>query len=239
MWEDRYDYQGMPGGCGLPPVLRNLLLATLAVFIIQQPGGRPFVEMFGVYPPGITGGFRFWQFATYMFLHGDVFHIAINMFLLFMFGRELENLWGGKAFLKFYLFCGTGAGVITFLFSRGTEIATIGASGAIFGVLVAYAVIYPEREITLFLFFVLPLQLKAKHLVMILGGLEFLHVLAGTQDGIGHHAHLGGAVLGFLYLKVWRDITYHGPDARNLLRAWRYQIQQLGKSRSDRWEGWR
>lgn len=231
MWNDnRYGYGGMPMSGGLPPVLKNLLIANVAVFMLQIAGGAGFNRLFGLYSPEVIGKFHLWQFVTYMFLHGNVFHIGINMFLLFMFGRELEQLWGGKGFLRYYLFCGTGAGIVTYFFTMGTNILTIGASGAVFGILVAYAVIYPDRQITLFLFFVLPLQLKAKHLVMILGFLEFLHVLAGTEDGIGHYAHLGGAVLGFIYLKVWRDITYHGPDPGNLLRVWLGQIKSLGKN---------
>ena len=230
MWNDsRYGYRGMPAGGGLPPVLKNLLIANFAVFLLQIAGGPEFTRLFGLHSPSVIGRLHLWQFATYMFLHGNVFHIAINMFLLFMFGRELEEMWGGKNFLKFYLVCGTGAGIVTYFFTMGTNILTIGASGAVFGILVAYAVIFPEREITLFLFFVLPLQLKAKHLVMILGFLEFLHVLAGTEDGIGHYAHLGGAVIGFIYLKVWRDISYHGTDPGTLLRLWQGQLKDLAR----------
>ncbi len=232
MWDyNRSGYGGIPMSTGLPPVLKNLILANVAVFLLQIAGGYGFNRMFGLSSPEVFGSLRIWQFGTYMFLHGNVFHIAINMFLLFMFGRELEELWGGPAFLKFYMFCGIGAGLVTYLFTRGTNILTIGASGAVFGVLVAYAVIYPERQITLFLFFVLPLQLKAKHLVMILGFLEFLHVLAGTEDGIGHYAHLGGALLGYIYLKVWRDISRHGSDPGTLLGVWLGQLKALGRGR--------
>ena len=221
MWNEDNYYRGASFGSVMPRMVKNIILVNIAVFLLQIASGGMLRFHLGLVSTRVIGHLNIWQFATYMFLHGNVFHIAINMFLLFMFGRELENLWGGDAFLKYYLTCGIGAGVITYFFTRGHPgTVTIGASGAVFGILVAYAVIYPDRIITLLVFFVLPVSLKAKHLVLILGAFEFLHVLAGTQDGIGHYAHLGGAVIGYIYLKVWKDLSYHGPDVKNLMRVW-------------------
>ena len=138
--------------------------------------------------------------------------VNVAVFLLQVasgFGRELEGIWGEKGFLRYYLTCGIGAGIVTYFFTMGSPIITIGASGAIFGILVAYAVIYPDRPITLLLFFVLPITMKAKHLVMGLAALEFLHCASGTSDGIGHFAHLGGAVVGYIYLRMWRRRSFY------------------------------
>ncbi len=214
-------------GGGMTRTIKTLILINIGVYLLEMAagqaasGGHLLVEIFGLSShrhiqetEGVSHVFLIWQFFTYMFLHGGVWHLAFNMFILWMFGRQLEDLWGNKAFLRYYLTCGIGAGVATYFFTMGSDVVTIGASGAIFGVLVAYAVIYPEQLITLLLFFVLPITLKAKHLVMIIAGMEFLHCISGTVDGIGHFAHLGGAAVGYIYLKMWRNASHYDVGHR-------------------------
>ena len=228
-------------GGGMTRTIKTLILINIGVFLLEIAAGRAasgenlLVEIFGLcshkYIQGtkhVSHEFLIWQFFTYMFLHGGVWHLAFNMFILWMFGRQLEDLWGNKAFLRYYLTCGIGAGVATYFFTMGSDVVTIGASGAIFGILVAYAVIYPDQLITLLLFFVLPITLKAKHLVMIIAGMEFLHCISGTVDGIGHFAHLGGGVVGYIYLKMWRKASYYDVGHRETF------LLRLGKPFS-RW----
>jgi membrane associated rhomboid family serine protease len=148
------------------------------------------------------------QVFTYMFLHGNFFHILFNMFILWMFGTELELTWGTKRFFKYYFLTGLAGGIFTVAFQPNFAYPTIGASGAIYGILVAYAVMFPNRIILLF--FILPIKVKYAAIFFVL--MEFMASASATPDGIGHWAHLGGAVVGFIYLKAdWR--------IRNLLRV--------------------
>jgi len=183
----------------LPPGIRLLLYANGAVFFLQiMPSiGGALVEYFGLTPTMVAGG-AVWQLFTYMFLHGGFMHILFNMFILWMFGRELEQDWGTRPFLKYYLICGIGAGAVTQIALWGSPIPTIGASGAIFGVLLAFGMTYPDRYIYLWFF----LPIKAKYMVIIFGLLELMASVSYTADGIGHFTHLGGLVAGFLYLRM-------------------------------------
>jgi len=201
-----YEYYsgGSTFGGSMPKVIKTLILINIGVFLLQIASGWKVSPIFGLSSQHVFGNLMIWQLFTYMFLHGGVLHLVFNMFILWMFGRELEEMWGEKGFLRYYLTCGIGAGIVTCLFTLGSPIITIGASGAVFGILIAYAVIYPERPITLLIFFIIPVTLKAKHLVTILIGMEFLFCIAGTADGIGHFAHIGGAVIGYVYLKIWK-----------------------------------
>jgi membrane associated rhomboid family serine protease len=155
--------------------------------------------------------FQPWQLVTYQFLHavkdgaGNIIfsHILFNMFALWMFGAEIENTWGSKKFLIYYLACGTGAGLLQLLLS--TTSLTVGASGSVFGVLIAFALMYPDRPI--YLYFLIPI--KAKYLIGFLVILEFLTVNSGSSDGVARFAHLGGALTGFLFILF--DKTIHIP----------------------------
>ena len=189
-------------GGGLTQIVRYLLIVNIAVFVLQKISPQDIlVQWFGLSPQLAIFKFRIWQFFTYMFLHGGVVHIFFNMLFLWMFGCEVERSLGSKEFLKLYVICGVGAAILQLIFSFDSTV--IGASGAIYGVMVAFAVLFPERVITLLLFFVLPVQLKAKYLVMIFIGISLLSL--GSSDGVAHFAHLGGAAIGFLYLKLdWR-----------------------------------
>ncbi len=149
-------------------------------------------------------GFWPWQLVTYMFLHGGFWHLFFNMLALWMFGMELENTWGSRKFLIFYVVCGLGAGISNLLVAPlvGQLAPTIGASGAVFGVLVAFGMLFPDRPI--YLYFLLPI--KAKFFIAIYIGIELFYGATGTGEGVAHFAHLGGALVGFVYLLADRNI---------------------------------
>jgi len=185
--------------------MKALIGANVALFILTQlPSGRVLTVWLGLMPAGVVEQLRIWQPATYMFLHADLFHLLFNMLALWMFGTELERLWGRRYFLKFYFVCGIGAGLLTvvfaflpFDFSRALyESLIIGASGAIYGLLLAYGLYFPDRPILMFLLFPIP----AKYFVMIIGAIAFYSSL-GATGGIASATHLGGLVVGYLYLK--------------------------------------
>ena len=185
--------------------MKALIAANVALFILTQlPSGRVLTVWLGLLPADVVAQLRVWQPATYMFLHADLFHLLFNMLALWMFGTELERLWGQRYFLKFYFVCGIGAGLLTivfsflpFDFSRALyESLVIGASGAIYGLLLAYGLYFPDRPILMFLLFPIP----AKYFVMIIGAIAFYSSL-GATGGVASATHLGGLVVGYLYLK--------------------------------------
>lgn len=194
-----------------PKGMKFLLISTTAVFLFQlflQLGIRigniylydVFFRLFALFPLG--QGFLPWQLVTYLFLHGGFFHIFFNLLALWFFGVELENLWGTKRFLIYYFICGIGAGisniVLTPLFT--TPLPTIGASGAIYGVLLAFGMLFPE--VPVYVAFLFPI--KAKYVVGFFIALELFNGITNTNDGIAHFAHLGGAFVGFIYLLYYR-----------------------------------
>jgi hypothetical protein len=135
-----------------------------------------------------------------MFMHADFLHFLFNMLALWMFGMEMENSWGSRKFLIFYMLCGIGGGVVDFLVAPllGHMGGTVGASGAVFGVMIAFAMLFPDRPI--YLYFLFPI--RAKYLIAIWIGLEVLNGVLGTDNGVAHFAHLGGAAVGFLYMAI-------------------------------------
>jgi membrane associated rhomboid family serine protease len=189
------------GNFRIPYGLRNavggLLAANIAVFIIEVFSGTKFLEIFGLIPARVTGSLWLWQLVTYMFLHGGIFHISINLFVLWMFGRIIEGRWGSREFLRYYFICGLGASVLTILLGPFSESISIGASGAVYGLLLAFAVLYPDEY--LYLYFVVPV--KAKYFVIFLGGMAFFGSLSSSNTGIAHIAHLGGLLTGYAYLR--------------------------------------
>jgi membrane associated rhomboid family serine protease len=185
----------------MPPVTQALLLINVAAFCIDFFLGPWFGRLFALWPLG--GGFLPWQVVTYAFLHGSVTHLFFNMLGLWMFGSELERLWGQKRFIQFY-----GASVLTaaaaqLLVAALTDSVypTVGASGGLFGLLLAFGMMFPNRTIMpLFP----PIPMKAKVFVAIYGGLELLFGVTGTMSGVAHFAHLGGMLGGFLMIRYWR-----------------------------------
>ncbi len=215
-------------GGSLTQIVKYLLIINIAVFVLQKISPQDFlVQWFGLSPQLAIFKFHIWQFFTYMFLHGGVMHIFFNMLFLWMFGCEVERTLGSKEFLKLYFICGVGAGILHLIFSFNSTV--MGASGAIYGVMVAFAVLFPERVITLLLFFFLPVQLKAKYLVMIFVGISLLSL--GSNDGVAHFAHLGGAAIGFLYLKLdWR-LDFLGNWLRQQ-RESQHAVQKLKRNQA-------
>jgi len=185
-----------------PPAVKWLLIVNAAFFLgprVLFLNLHTFHQIFGLVPARLFGNLFIWQPVTYMFLHGGTWHILINMFILWMFGSELERTWGSKEFSKFYFVAGIGAGLVNVVFSvfnsATWHIPIIGASGAIYGILVAYAMLFPNRLV--YVYFLIPV--KVKYLVIFLVVIEFLSTY--RADGVAHFAHLGGALFGFLYLK--------------------------------------
>ena len=186
--------------------LKALIGANVVLFVAQMLS--PVVtDVLGLRPVFVLHRFTVWQLATYMFLHGGFFHIIFNMLALWMFGAELERIWGTRNFLKFYFVAGIGAGVLTVLFSllpfgfaEQLQFANIiGASGAIYGLLLAYALYFPNRPIYMYFLFPIP----AKVFVAIMGAIAFLSSL-GESGGVANATHLGGLLVAYVYLKTSR-----------------------------------
>ena len=191
------------------PVTRTvkaLITINVGVYILQIIfhlfGTRFFELFFGLIPARITHDFMLWQLVTYMFLHGGIFHILFNMLTLFMFGNDLERLWGTRRFLQYYFATGIGAGICSWLVSMNSWAGIIGASGAIYGLLLAYGLTYPNRVV--YLNFLLPV--KVKWLVLIMGAVAFVNSVSGSEPGVANIAHLGGMLVGFLLLK-WKNMS--------------------------------
>lgn len=207
-------------GFGRPwtPAVRALILACGGVFLIQILFSDVAIERsLGM---DSTRPWEIWRWFTYLFLHGGFLHLLFNMFALWMFGSDVEERLGTPRFLKYYFITGAGAAVsvilVDLLAGRGSLV--IGASGAVFGILLAFGVLFAERVITLLLFFVLPITMKAKHFVIIFGVLEFFFGIAGGSR-TAHFAHLGGMAFGFLFLKAPTGPAWKGrPDFFGKLR---------------------
>jgi len=196
-----------------PNGVKWLLISNCAIFVAlfllarDEALVRELFDWFALSPYHVLHNFRIWQLATYLFLHGGIWHLLINMFTLWMFGITLEKDWGTQRFLKYYFLCGIGAGIcdviVNTLLGRASlpppyGVSTIGASGAIYGLLLAFGVLYPEM--TILFAFLFPI--KAKYFVMIYGGIELLSALGTQNSGVSNIAHLGGMLFGLLYLKA-------------------------------------
>lgn len=216
------------GGGGFTPAVKGLIIANGSVFVLQildgLAGGGGFLRSFGLTPADVAQRFFVWQLATYLFLHGGFFHIFFNMFVLWMFGGELERAWGPREFLKFYFVCGVGAGILSVIVNPGSVIPTIGASGAVYGVLLAYGVLFPDRIVYLYMIIPMP----AKYFVMLIGGIAFLASLSSPGDGVAHIAHLGGMIFGYLYLRGFGGQRRGSYRTR---RGWRERYEDWRRAR--------
>ncbi len=185
----------------MPPVTRALLLINVAAFCIGIFMGSWFTQLLALWPLGY--GFLPWQVGTYAFLHGSLGHLFFNMLGLWMFGSELERLWGRQRFIQFYAASVLSAAAAQLLVTwlLGSMYPTVGASGGLFGLLLAYGMTYPNRTIVPL---IPPIPMKAKVFVAIYGGLELLMGVTGSASGVAHFAHLGGMLGGFLMLRYWR-----------------------------------
>lgn len=199
-----------------PQGVKLLLIANAVGFVLQTLLPTWFTLLFGLRPVDVLTELRVWQPFTYMFLHGGLFHLLFNLLVLWMMGGEVERFWGKAQFLRYYLICGLGAAVLAFAFAfRGL---VIGASGAVFGVMIAFAMMFPNRLI--YIWFVVPVP--AKVLVPVLFAIELLFI--GGRDGVAHFAHVGGAVTGFAYLKL-RGSDF--PALSALAARWRRRRLRL------------
>jgi membrane associated rhomboid family serine protease len=215
------------GPGGLTPAIRAILFANIGVFVVTMfaqgaDGSNPIVALFGLRPSAFLTQGRLWQIVTYLFLHASVSHILFNMLALWMFGTDLERRWGTQAFTRYYFFTGIGAGVSTILISllpldsvqTMYRAATVGASGAIYGLLMAWALVFPHRTILFMMLFPLP----ARVVVLIMGTIAFLSAMSVSGSVVNEFAHLGGLVAGWLYLK---GPTNFRLDLKYRLTKWR------------------
>jgi membrane associated rhomboid family serine protease len=183
----------------ISPVIKYLIVANTVIFFIQSLTAAPLAQTFGLFPARFFSEFPNYLFQplTYMFLHAGFFHILFNMFALWMFGTEIEYSWGSRPFLKFYIYCGLGGALMSLVFNPGLAYPIVGASGAIYGILVAYWLMFPDRYVLVF--FILPMRVRWA--IPLFGVLNFL----AAGPNVAHLAHLGGAVVGLVYLKLdWR-----------------------------------
>ena len=208
--------------------LKAIIGANVAMFVATLL--VPSLTLYlGLLPAAIVEHFWLWQLVTYMFLHGGLFHLLFNMLALWMFGTELERTWGTRYFLKFYFVTGIGAGFLTAVFSLlpfgfarylyGADI--IGASGAIYGLLLAYALYFPDRPI--YMYFVFPIP--AKIFVSIIGAIALWSSISGVQGGVANATHLGGILVGYFFLKG----AHIHPGAELKYRYLKWKMNRLRK----------
>ena len=185
----------------MPPVTTLLIAANAGVFLllVAAPG---LLTSFALWPVG--AGFQPWQLLTYAFLHGGLFHIAFNMFALYMFGSAIERVFGPRRYLAYYLVCVLSAAIAQLLTAAitGAVYPTVGASGGVFGLLLAYAIYFPHSRIMLIF---PPIPMPARVFVIVYTALELFLGVTGTEEGVAHFAHLGGLVGGFIMLRYWRS----------------------------------
>lgn len=185
------------GGGDLTPAVKFLLIANVAVFVAQLLIPDWVVMLFGLVPELVWDKLYIWQLFTYQFFHGGLLHLLFNMLALWMFGVTLEHRWGSEFFLKYYFVSVVGGAILNTLLLPGQIAPSIGASAGIYGLLMAFALIYPNQII--YFYFLFPM--KMKHFVWIIGGIALYSAISSGQSGIAHLAHLGGMAFGYLYLR--------------------------------------
>jgi membrane associated rhomboid family serine protease len=225
MPQPRFGYRRSFFSDYFPPGLKWLLIVNTGVFVLDflvPPLHRLLWTLFALTADGVIHGVGIpfvWQLFTYMFLHGGILHLLFNMLTLWFFGSQIERDWGTRRFLKYYFLCGIAAGVCVVIANLLTvDVPTIGASGAIFGVLVAFAVLYPNQTVLMnFLF-----PIKAKYMVMIYAAIELLMTMRPGQSGVSTIAHLGGMAFGYVYLKG-RLPRVRVPEVGSAYKQWKLQ----------------
>ncbi len=204
---NQHIYQRRPVDTGaIPTVIFSLLIANGLLFAVQQfPQFENLLRnYFALWPlKSVFANFYPWQLVTYGFLHGDTMHLVFNMFMLWMFGRELELMMGPRRFLIYYMTCVIGAGFVQLVVAglMGSPYPTVGASGGVFGLLLAFGMTFPNRMIMLLF---PPIPMKAKYMVVLFGILELYLGVSGRAPGIANFAHLGGMLFGFLLIQQWK-----------------------------------
>ena len=221
----KYQFQSNPGQLSYKPSLftdaiKTLISVNFAIFILQSISSSEiiFFSNFGLVPKLVWSHLKIWQPFTYMFFHGDIWHVLINMFVLWMFGSELERVWGKKNFLRFYFITGIGSGLGTMLFGLQSTIPIVGASGAIYGVLLAYGIMFPNR--TVYLYGIIPI--KSIWFVIGIGVIAFFSSFNNVTN-ISHLTHLFGMIIGYLYLK--RPVHFRSLWFSVFKKVLEYRIQ--------------
>ena len=221
----------------LTPGIKVLIWVNVGMFLV--PIVMPAVTLYlALVPAAIVERWFAWQPLTYMFLHDGVFHILVNMLMLWMFGTDLERTWGTRFFLRYYFVAGIGAAAVTVLLALAPlpfadllyYTPTVGASGAIYGVLLAYGLMFPKRPIYLYLLFPIP----ARVFVLIMCAIALLSSISGGGSNIAHSAHLGGLLVGYLYLKMQRgnplaEIKYRYAKMRMNRMRRRFDVHRGGR----------
>jgi len=199
----KYQFQSTQGSFNynsnfFTDAIKLLVSINFIIFILQTISSSEnlFFPLFGLVPKFVWSKFMLWQPLTYMFFHGGIWHVLINMFVLWMFGSELERLWGKNRFLKFYFFTGIGAGLLTMIFSFNSNIPIVGASGAVYGILLGYGFIYPNRII--YLYGIIPI--KSIWFVISVGFIAFISSIDNNSN-VSHLTHLSGMIVGYVLLK--------------------------------------
>ncbi len=186
----------------IPKAVKHIILINVLMLVLTYLNNPLMSKWFALNP--ITFLWKPWQLVTYMFMHGGIGHLFFNMYTLFIFGSVLENVWGTKKFLTFYFVTGIGAALVNIGVQHltGSFALTVGASGAIYGILMGYAMLYPDSVLTLLF---PPVSLKAKWFVLIFAGIELLLGISNNPaDNVAHFAHLGGLVFAFLLIMFWK-----------------------------------
>lgn len=216
----------------LPPVTKALLIANGIAFVLQLVLGAPTFAPFmlwplgdgSVDPYGAGPAFMPWQLVSYAFLHGNFMHVAFNMLALVMFGSPLEYTWGNRRFATYYFTCVVGAGLCQLAVGSwavaqgGSPYPTVGASGGIFGLLLAYGMLFPNQRVMLL---IPPIPMRARTLVIVYGAIELLLGFSGLQPGVAHFAHLGGMLFGWMLIRYWRGqppFGRRGPPRPRIVR---------------------
>ena len=232
----RFQFQSDPGQFSYKPALftdaiKILVSVNFGIFLLQTMARTEglFFPLFGLVPKMVWSEFMLWQPFTYLFFHGGVWHVLINMFVLWMFGSELERLWGKERFLKFYFVTGVGAGLVTMLFGLNSMTPIVGASGAVYGILLAYGLTYPNR--TVYLYGIIPI--KSLWFVIGIGIIAFMSSFDNVSQ-ISHLTHLTGMVIGYLMLK--RPVRLYDLWFSLRKRTLEYKIQQEEKKTSHQQE---
>ncbi|MGH9397943.1 MAG: rhomboid family intramembrane serine protease [Terriglobia bacterium] len=222
-------------------MVRLLLIVTGGAFVLtyfplkiahwQLP-----YQVFGLTPYAVTHGLYLWQPFTYLFLHAGFFHIIFNLYVLWVFGPDVENAWGGRQFLFYYFLTGAGAGVVDVLIGPSSGVMTIGCSGALFGVMLAYGVLFPNRII-----YYLVIPMKAKWFVAIMAVIEFVDLLGSPNSGVSYIAHVSGLLIGYLYLRglgLPFGLRHQYDDWRRARLRKQFEIYMRDQKKKDDTDHW-
>ena len=202
------------------PVVKYLIIANAGIFLfgllLPLHWSLHWSALLGLTPASFWRG-CIWQPVTYMFLHGGIFHLLFNMLVLWMFGATLESTWGPRRFLTFYFVCGAGAGLLNAVVTPGSPVPTVGSSGAVYGLLMAFGILFPDQLIYIWGIF----PVRAKYFVIGMGLVELLAATSAVQSGIAHFVHLGGMLFGLVYMK-WGDLRRFVSGRRSEKRCVRH-----------------